>query len=336
MTRPNCNRARIAVLSAVVLFAATQVAFAAVLEWGPLWLRDPESGVKMARLTQLAERSANVPIVALGSSRLAEGLRPDLLGDPVPVFNFGIVGAGPVQERLALQRLLRLGIRPYTVVLEYWPPYLIDLAGRREEDRIDRHWLDASDITTLHPYVRDPAAVQYDFVVSRAAPAYAHRFVMWNLLAPVWLPYEQRQDFRWRNQSTSGWLAQSKHDAGWVARWERLRLSRQYYGPYLASSALDHVGERAFDDLLDDCDQAGIQVILAWLPESSEFRSWYRPEVERTARAKFAALSERPNVRPVDARTWIADERLGDGFHLDAQGAAEFTKRLAAQMGQTR
>jgi hypothetical protein len=322
------------VLSGVLVFAFTQVAFAAVLEWGPIWLRDPESGVKLARLAQMAERSPNVRIVAIGSSRLAEGLRPDVLGDPPPFFNFGIVGAGPVQERLALQRLLRLGIRPQTVVVEYWPPYLLDFAGEREEDRIDRNWLDTADVTTLHPYVRDRAALHSDLFAARTVPAYSHRFVMWNLLAPVWLPYEKRQDFRWRAQSDSGWLAPKPFDVGWVARWERLRLSRQYYGPFLASPNLDRVGERAFDDLLDDCAQTDIAVILTWLPESSEFRSWYRPEVDRIARAKFTALARRPHVRAIDARTWIADERLADGFHLDAQGAAELTARLAAELGQ--
>ena len=273
------------------------------------------------------------------SSRLAvrgspRACAPDVLGDSSAVFNFGIVGAGPVQERLALQRLLQNGIRPHTVVLEYWPPYLLDFAGEREEDRIDRHWLDGADVTTLHPYVRDPAGLHGDLVAARAVPAYSHRFVMWNLLAPVWLPYDKRQDFRWRAQSDSGWLAPKACDVGWVARWERLRLSRQYYGPFLASPDLDRVGERAFDDLLNDYAQAGIAVILTWLPESSEFRSWYRPDVERIARAKFAALASRPHVRAIDARTWIADERLADGFHLDAQGAAEFTVKLTVEMGQ--
>jgi hypothetical protein len=71
------------------------------------------------------------------------------------------------------------------------------------------------------------------------------------------------------------------------------------------------------------------------LPESSEFRSWYAPAVEQMSVRRFAELGSRPGVRLINARDWVADEYLGDGFHLVPQGAEAFTRRLAAELHWT-
>jgi hypothetical protein len=111
--------------------------------------------------------------------------------------------------------------------------------------------------------------------------------------------------------------------------------SRQYYQPYLSSLRLDPIGERAFDDLLTVCAAHDITVTLCWLPESSEFRSWYSPMAEQLAVQHFNKLGHRPGVRLINAREWVADEFLGDGFHLIPKGAVEFTRRLATEMRWT-
>src|SRR5262245_63527023 len=83
--RPPASHARAAVLSMAGIFIATQVALAAALDLGPSWLRDPEYGAEESRLTAVLNSGAPVPIIALGSSRLVEGLRPSVLGRRPPV-----------------------------------------------------------------------------------------------------------------------------------------------------------------------------------------------------------------------------------------------------------
>jgi hypothetical protein len=316
-----------------VVFIASQLALAAALEFGPSWLRDPEYGVKESRLDAAMGRS-NPPIIALGSSRLVEGLRPSVLGSNPPIYNFGLIGAGPVQERLAQQRLLRHGVRPATVILEYWPPYWLDFADQREEDRIDRHRLSRHDLPAMSLYVRQPCELTRDFSTALLVPIHSHRFVLMNLALAVWLPFEKRQEFRWRPLDNWGWLPGKDADPDPDTRARRHQQSRQYYEPFLTAVEFDRFAVRAFDDLLDDCKSAGIEVIVVWLPESSEFRSWYSPSVERLSQEKLAQLGRRPGVRLIDARTWIADERLSDGFHLDPAGADQLTRRLAEELSR--
>ena len=319
------------VLATVAAFLVSQAALAAAIEYGPAWLRDPEFAAKEERLS--TKPNGSIHWVAFGSSRLVEGVRPAVLAEADRhVFNFGLIGAGPVQERLALRRLLRSGMQPSAVLLEYWPPYLLDFADSREEDRLDRERLDRRDLPDIELYVRDPVGLASQFHMARLVPAFSHRFVFLNLALAVWLPFEKRQEFRWRPLDEWGWLPGKVMDPSPAARVERLRLSRQYYQPFLSSSKFDAVGERAVDDLLDDCRAAGIAVVVIWLPESSEFRSWYSPSVERMAQERCAGYGTRPGIRLINARAWISDERLGDGFHLDPAGATEFTRRLAAEL----
>jgi hypothetical protein len=314
-----------------VVFVATQLALAAALELGPVWLRDPEYGVKESRLDAIMSQTG-CPIIAFGSSRLAEGLRPGLLGPDPSIYNFGLIGAGPVQERLALQRLLRHGVRPTTVIVEYWPPYWLQFADQREEDRIDRQRLNRHDLPMLSRYVRKPHELTRDLTTASLMPIHSHRFVLMNLALAVWLPFEKRQEFRWRPLDDWGWLPGKDADPDPDARPRRLQQTRQYYEPFLTAASFDPVAVRAFDDLLGDCQSAGIQVIVIWLPESSEFRAWYSPSVERRAREMFAQVGRRSGVRCIDARAWIADDRLGDGFHLDPSGADQLTRRLAQEL----
>src|SRR5437016_272201 len=83
------------------------------------------------RLATLVRAGAPV-VLALGSWRGDTGLRAEALvdcagtpRDPL-LFNGGLLGAGPLLQLLALDRLLRAGERPDAVVVEFWPPLLAD------------------------------------------------------------------------------------------------------------------------------------------------------------------------------------------------------------------
>src|SRR5437588_10274747 len=93
------------------LFLASQLALVVVCAegWRPE-LGDPEYGRKLACLRdRLAEQPGRPLALALGSSRVAVGLRPGLLaggdrpGDGPLLFNFGIMECHPVWELMYLR-----------------------------------------------------------------------------------------------------------------------------------------------------------------------------------------------------------------------------------------
>lgn len=319
-------RARWVVASFAAVWMATQAAWSVMLEAGPAALRDPEYGLRESRLRRLISAQPNSELcVAFGSSRLAEGLRPAAIhtANRPCVFNCGLVGAGPVMQRLALDRLLRTGINPSAVLVEFWPPYLFDTIHQKEADRLEANRLNGADRHVFDPYMAD---AHRDW--ANGIPVVSQRFTVLNLVLPNWLPFHKRQEFYWSALDEWGWLPGKPAGRDPALRAKTLELSRQYYAPVLLAPRLDATGRRAFDDLIAECRERRIAVGVVWLPESSEFRSWYSPGAERLAQLRFRELGNWPGVQLIDARTWVADERLGDGFHLDPDGATAFTTQL--------
>src|SRR4051812_13621883 len=117
--RPTADRrARRTVVGFLAGCLAASLGLSLALETArPEW-REPEYGHKLHQLRHRADD----PVVALGSSRVLNGLRPTLLppGSPA-VFNFGLTRHGPVLQHAALERLLRDGVRPRAVTLELFP-----------------------------------------------------------------------------------------------------------------------------------------------------------------------------------------------------------------------
>src|SRR6476646_392089 len=127
------GHARRSVAWFVLTFVLGQLAMFVALEWAVPGLRDPEFYRKLVRLrARRGERPTAPVVLALGSSRVYTGLRLPALGDTADapqeplLFNGGLLGAGPLLQLLALDRMLRAGERPDAVVMEFWPPLLAD------------------------------------------------------------------------------------------------------------------------------------------------------------------------------------------------------------------
>ena len=126
----------------VVWFSAaalsSQFAFALALEISaPKGAQNAEYRRKLAHLQeQIAADPQRPRILAIGSSRTLNGLRPERLSSSeFAIFNFGLTAHGPVRQAVAFDRLLRDGIRPMAVTLEVmpemlpWGPIGIDLGS---------------------------------------------------------------------------------------------------------------------------------------------------------------------------------------------------------------
>jgi hypothetical protein len=287
----------------------------------------------------MAENAGQPAAVLLGSSRVAMGIRPDALpplrladGRQPVVFNFALVGSGPLMELFCLKRLLADGVRPRWVVVECWPPFLCQEGRHAEEARIDISRLGWRDLALLGRYWRDPGRLWEDYDEARLVPWFSHRICLLSRFAPAWLPLGARQDGNWGTLDGWGWLpSKEMPDPDGTARRRGRELNRQFFAPILEHWQVSAVSDRALRELLRLCRQKGIDVALLLMPETMEFRSWYPPGVPAALDDYVRRLGDTQGVAVIDARTWASEEDFNDTHHLKPQGAATFTARLGRE-----
>jgi hypothetical protein len=71
---------------------------------------------------------------------------------------------------------------------------------------------------------------------------------------------------------------------------------------------------------------------MVWMPEGSEFRSWYPSSVMAEIRIALERLSRAHGVPLVDAREWVSDDDFSDSHHLLSRGAAVFSERFEPEV----
>src|SRR5262249_44710719 len=128
--------------------------------------------------------------------RVASGLRPASVmkqaedantSEPI-LFNFAMLGVGPVGEQLVLHRVLKMGIKPKWAFIEVWAPFLPQVGFSNEEDilfRRDMYWSDLPTISRL--YRRRGEAVGRVFAET-VTPALHYRLAVLNRCAPFLVP----------------------------------------------------------------------------------------------------------------------------------------------------
>lgn len=324
-------RARSAVTWCVIAFLLSQLSLAVVLErWRPE-LRDPEYGHKLNLLRRQIARTPHRPLlVALGSSRTLNGLRPERLDPSGPlVFNFGLTRHGPVQQMLALDRLLRDGIRPDAVTIEVLPLALAQGAQELDPTPAFRHtW---GDVRYLHAHGYRPAAYALDWLEARALPCYANRFALMSRIEANWVPWAERQDFIWSHIDECGWLEAPAPRSEAEAQSNRERTMRDD-GPQMRRFRIAPDSDRALRLTLDRCRDEQIAAAIVLMPEATWFRAFYAGNGDRQLRDYSAGLGRDFGVPLIDARAWCADGDFRDGHHLLAEGVQRFTARFRCEV----
>ena len=299
-------------------------------------LRDPEYGMRVARLRARVAENPNRPLVlVLGSSRTCmgvkpaawEAVRPGTPGDPL-LFNFGTVGAGPIQQLIALRRAYADGVRPAVVLLEYWPPVLRQDGAFAEQHRVGQR-LRFDDAPVVRDYFRDPERVERSMVTARANPIFANRERWLALASPKYLAMNQHANVPWRELDRWGWLpGMDVRSDDAATRRVFLDHYRPDYQRQFAGHAIHPDSDRALRAAVAFARTHSARVGFFYLPESPEFQSWYPPGVERAAREHFAGIVRELSVPVIDARNWVAEDQLADGHHLSRSGAGAFTARF--------
>jgi len=329
------RHARAAVLCTVFAFLVLQLGLGAIVQLGFIVPRDSTAYTYRAlRLRERLESYEEPPflVVMLGSSRVRNGWRADAVAPhlatwvdrPPLVFNFGVAGGGHIYSYYSLHRLVDDGIRPDLVLIEVFPPFLAEQAITELQWFGNRDW--PAQVKEREGLRIDVGGFSNHWWEAWLTPWYTYRFSLLNLLAPELLPTHLRGNDL-RNADDHGWVInaappQTERSVEHV----RAQLASHFRGFRLGGPS-----PQAIEQAIELARRHEIRVALVLLPEASQMRGWYSPEMRGQVDRFLARLQEETSIPIVDARDWIADESFSDANHLRVAGASAFTERFTTE-----
>jgi hypothetical protein len=309
---------------------AAQMSVVAFLEWRHPEFLDPKYGCRMLALRALRqEQKHRALFLVLGSSRAEQGFRPSLLenatGDAGPLFyNLARGGSSPLLYLLTLRRLLADGIRPDALLVEIFPPALVE-----DEESAVIYKATLRDLPVLHRYPmhgRTWALWFWDRLL--LWHKYRSGFLAW--AAPQLLPPQARWGENLWDYRSGEWRIIGNR----VCAQERRRLTDDAHSRYAASLQNFRIADdadRALGELLATCRSEGIAVALFVMPEAEAFRGWYPPQARSCLANYLHGLELQFEAPLIDARKWIENKGFSDGHHLLRREAETFTRRFVKE-----
>jgi hypothetical protein len=218
------------------------------------------------------------------------------------------------------------------LLVEVMPPYL---AGQLKAPVEARHFPTSSRLTkrelALLGRFRFPLEeLRRTRTVSWTVPAYAHRSALLSRFCAACQPYGERLDWAWASDE-HGWSARKEALTAEQYR-EAVDAERKRYAEALRQFHAEGPPAQALRELLTVCRSRRVTTALVLMPEGSEFRRWYPPDVQTQVAALLDELSRQHGVVLIDARCWVSDEGFFDAHHLRASGAAVFSDQLRQEI----
>lgn len=335
MRRSRLQHSRRALWIFPLSFLLVNLILAFLSEGSLIHLRDPEYGARQSRLLARQKEAPNQPVLlVLGSSRVAEGIRPDVLnGKAGPlVLNGGLVGSGPMLELMSYRRLKQAGLKVQGVLIEYWPP-LLRGENHAEFGRIDLPRLNRCDLPIVWDYFPDPPSVTRYVTEGYFLPTARYRRNILIDVMPRLVPAAETV-FRY-SVGIDRW--------GWwpgidEAHLEEHRLTKGFdhykaFEPMIKDFSIGKEADRALHDLIRECQQDGVPVALIFMPEGTQFKMFYDANAEQIWQGHLKALTEEFSIPVLNTRLWEeCASDMPDQVHFTQEGAARYTKRLATEL----
>ena len=300
---------------------------------------DPQYVLKDQGLHAMLEKNSGHPLyLMMGSSRVDQGLRPDVITDRMsrenaPVlYNFGLGGADLFRQFICLKRVVESGIRPQRVGIE-----IMGAMMQRSESQFintDAFICRArgDELADYRHYSLDPRHVTVTWYRSRLDPFFQysgkmkHRGAFGRRVAELLGTKEATYD-PW------GWFPERPAPIPKAEYLKGLEFAKAEYRDDLVKGfKISEYSDRICRQILDYCKQEKLNVFLLRTPEGPDFQAFYPAEVNTAVDAFLDKIRNDYGVRFIDARSWIGTEGFLDGHHLNATGADEFTKRLAGEL----
>jgi hypothetical protein len=330
MRRARSKNARAVLVWFAVAFLLWQLALAGLVE--TVWpeVRDLEWDQLVQRLRQRRAEAPRRPlVVVLGSSRSQMAFDAAWLsrspGGPL-VFNASVPGAGPLTQRMQLERLLALDLRPDQVVLEVMPPFFSENGACFEEGFGSWERETLAELTDAVARAREPGRLLKRWLKGRAVPSVFHQPGLQRRLLPAKL-CSAGDSFPGGDRDGHG----RKPGPGDLSAARRAELTATMLGQYdraLRSPAFCQSRWRDLVELVARCRQQGIGCVLVLPPENTAFRSRLADSTRQSLQAALTALAREYRVGLLDARDWLSDEEFMDGHHATQKGTTRFTARF--------
>jgi hypothetical protein len=328
------------VLTAPLALIALNAGLVLLVERRPA-LRDP---LYYSKEDRLAERLAQdepgrITIVAIGSSRTANAFHPPTVeagvrsatGRPCLAFNAAVLGRGPMFQPLQLRRLLARGIRPDLLIVEIVPSLYAAHDGKPSEIghlRPDR--LTWEEVEALAEFGFSDEDYRREWRKSMLNPWFSFRIQLIGLLQPKWTPPQVVQE-RAKFPDPTGWqpysekMTPEKYEKG-------LAYARSGHFENLHNMKVGEPAVVALQEVFEICRRERIRVVVALVPEGSEFRSWYGPVAHSTTDRLIDIARDGADGRVIDARDWLPDDSFADGHHMLDSAAPIYTARLVKEL----
>jgi hypothetical protein len=311
-------------------FIVSQVVLAVYVDQYAAPVRDPEFYLLEGMLRErMAEKPGRPTAMFVGSSRVAHGFDARWAAgehDAV-VFNFGVPGSGPYFQTVMMDRLRADGVRTDVCFLEVLHSFY-NAAGVRSLDGslLDGARLSYGEAVGLLDYgTRLQKGPIRRWALGRALPVYRHQAELRDQIGlDVFQPGEG---------PTPPFAPIDPH--GYRERRidpERFgtltALAHKQYDPFYKAFQFDADAWGRLVGTIDRARASGTDVVVVLMPEGSEFRALYTPEVRAAIESLIGRLRDEVGVIVADAREWLDDAAFYDQHHLLPNGAKVFADRF--------
>jgi hypothetical protein len=311
-------------------FALSQLVLAIYVDQAAPAVRDPEFYLLEGMLRdRMAERPGRPTAMFLGSSRVAHGFDAKrATGDhDAVVFNFGVPGSGPYFQTVMMDRLAADGVRADILFLEVLHSFY-NTAGVRSLDGslLDGARLSYGEAVGLFDYTpKSQKGPLRRWALARALPVYRHQAELRDLIGldvfrpgegPT-PPFAPIDPFGFRERQ----IDPERHAS-------LTELAHKQYDGFYTAFQFDPAAWNRLVGTIDRAKAGGTDVVVVLMPEGSQFRNLYTPEVRAGADDLVRRLRSEVGVTVVDAREWLPDTAFYDQHHLLPDGAEAFADRF--------